>query len=344
MGNQKNELAASEQVIDEEQFYSTLRSYVVDAQEKIYRAVNDAMVTAYWKIGKDIHNACGENDRAPYGKKLLQMASKRLTSEFGKGFTVPNLRNMRQFHRMFPDIDMVRPELSWTHYRSLMRVQDDEARVFYLEEAVKSSWSTRQLDRQINTMFYQRLLSSRDKKPVEDEIETIVPKPKYTKIVHDPYVLEFLELEENEHYFENDLEEALLNHLQKFLMELGRGYTLVGRQVHIPIGKKHFRCDLVFYNILMRCYVLIDLKVEELTHDDLGQMQMYVNYYTREKMNPGDNKPIGILLCPEKDDMVVEYTLPEDNDQIYAAKYLPYLPTKDELLKELNLDDFEKLE
>ena len=214
MGNQKNELAASEQVIDEEQFYSTLRSYVVDAQEKIYRAVNDAMVTAYWKIGKDIHNACGENDRAPYGKKLLQMASKRLTSEFGKGFTVPNLRNMRQFHRMFPDIDMVRPELSWTHYRSLMRVQDDEARVFYLEEAVKSSWSTRQLDRQINTMFYQRILSSRDKKPVEDEIETIVPKPKYTKIVHDPYVLEFLELEENEHYFENDLEEALLNNPQ----------------------------------------------------------------------------------------------------------------------------------
>lgn len=327
---------------NEEQFYQTLRSYVIDAQKKIYVAVNAAMVTAYWKIGHDIHEACGDNDRAQYGKQLIKKISAKLTAEFGKGFTPSNLWNMHQFYRVFPELSMINPQLSWTHYRSLMRVPDKEARDFYLEEAVKSEWSTRQLDRQINTMFYQRLLSSRDKESVAAEIEKSVPKPEYTKILHDPYVLEFLELEDNEHYYEGELEQALIDHFQKFFLELGRGFTLVGRQVHLVIGKKHFHIDLVLYNILLRCYVLIDLKVDELTHDDIGQMQMYVNYYTRKKMNPGDIPPVGLLLCAEKDDAVVEYTLPEDNQQIFAAKYLPYLPTKEELRKELNLDDFQK--
>lgn len=328
--------------INEELFYQTLRSYVIDAQKKIYVAVNAAMVTAYWKIGHDIHEACGNSDRAQYGKQLIKKTSEKLTAEFGKGFTPSNLWNMHQFYRVFPELSMINPQLSWTHYRSLMRVLDKEAREFYLEEAVKSEWSTRQLDRQINTMFYQRLLSSRDKESVAAEIEKSVPKPEYTKILHDPYVLEFLELEDNEHYYEGELEQALIDHFQKFFLELGRGFTLVGRQVHLVIGKKHFHIDLVLYNILLRCYVLIDLKVDELTHDDIGQMQMYVNYYTRKKMNPGDIPPIGLLLCAEKDDAVVEYTLPEDNQQIFAAKYLPYLPTKEELRKELNLDDFQK--
>jgi predicted nuclease of restriction endonuclease-like (RecB) superfamily len=191
-------------------------------------------------------------------------------------------------------------------------------------------------------MFYQRLLSSRDKENVAREIEKSAPKPEYTKIVHDPYVLEFLELEDNEHFYEDDLEQAIIDHLQKFFLEMGRGFTFVGRQVHVVIGTKHFHIDLVLYNILLRCYVLIDLKIDELTHEDIGQMQMYVNYYTRERMNPGDIPPIGILLCAEKDDAVVQYTLPEDNQQIYAAKYMPYLPSKEELKRELNLDDFEK--
>lgn len=328
--------------MDENEFYQTLRSYVVEAQKKIYVAVNDAMVTAYWKIGRDIHTACGENDRAPYGKQLIKSASMKLAAEFGKGFTPANLRNMRQFYRMFQNPKLIRPELSWTHYRSLMRVPDEKARLFYLEEAVKSAWSTRQLDRQINTMFYQRLLSSRDKESVAAEIEKSAPKPEYTRIVHDPYVLEFLELEDNEHYYEGDLEQAIIDHLQKFFLEMGRGFTFVGRQVHVVIGKKHFHIDLVLYNILLRCYVLIDLKIDELTHEDIGQMQMYVNYYTRERMNPGDIPPIGILLCAEKDDAVVQYTLPEDNQQIFATKYMPYLPSKEELKRELNLDDFEK--
>lgn len=344
VGSKDGSKSNTQITLDEEQFYQNLRSHIVDAQKKIYAAVNAAMVLAYWQVGADIHAVCGDNDRAPYGKNLLKTVSDRLSDEFGKGFDITNLRKMHQFYRTFPDKSMLKPEISWSHYRLIMRVPDEQARSFYLRETVESAWSVRQLQRQINTMFYERLLSSRDKESVAAEIESTVPKPEYEKIIHDPYVLEFLELEEDEHYFEGDLEEALLNHLQKFLMELGRGYTLVGRQVHIPIGKKHFHLDLLFYNILMRCYVLIDLKTDELTHDDIGQMQMYVNYYTREKMNPGDNKPIGLLLCPEKDDMVIEYTLPEDNDQIFAAKYLPYLPTKEELRKELNLDDYERLE
>lgn len=201
---------------NEEQFYQTLRSYVIDAQKKIYVAVNAAMVTAYWKIGHDIHEACGDNDRAQYGKQLIKKISAKLTAEFGKGFTPSNLWNMHQFYRVFPELSMINPQLSWTHYRSLMRVPDKEARDFYLEEAVKSEWSTRQLDRQINTMFYQRLLSSRDKESVAAEIEKSVPKPEYTKILHDPYVLEFLELEDNEHYYEGELEQALIDHFQKF--------------------------------------------------------------------------------------------------------------------------------
>jgi len=329
-------------VVDENKFYENLRSYIVTAQKKIYAAVNSAMVTAYWQIGRDIHIACVENDRAPYGKQLLKNASLKLTAEFGKGFDETNLRKMRQFYRTFPVIEDLKPEVSWSHYRLLMRVPDDKARGFYLEETVKSAWSVRQLQRQINTMYYQRLLSSRDKESVAAEIEKSAPKPEYTKIVHDPYVLEFLELEDNEHYYEGDLEQAIINHLQKFFLEMGRGFTFVGRQVHLVIGKKHYHIDLVLYNILLRCYVLIDLKIDELTHEDIGQMQMYVNYYTRERMNPGDIPPIGILLCAEKDDAVVQYTLPEDNQQIFAAKYMPYLPTKEELKRELNLEDFEQ--
>lgn len=329
-------------VVDENKFYENLRSYIVTAQKKIYAAVNSAMVTAYWQIGRDIHIACGENDRAPYGKQLIKNASAKLTAEFGKGFDETNLRKMRQFYRTFPVIEDLKPEVSWSHYRLLMRVPDDKARGFYLEETVKSAWSVRQLQRQINTMFYQRILSSQDKESVAAEIEKSAPKPEYTKIVHDPYVLEFLELEDNEHYYEGDLEQAIINHLQKFFLEMGRGFTFVGRQVHLVIGKKHYHIDLVLYNILLRCYVLIDLKIDELTHEDIGQMQMYVNYYTRERMNPGDIPPIGILLCAEKDDAVVQYTLPEDNQQIFAAKYMTYLPTKEELKRELNLEDFER--
>lgn len=329
---------------DEEEAYQSARSCVIVAQRQIYKAVNSAMVQAYWRIGKIIHEKCGDNDRAAYGANLIGYLSERLTLEFGRGFDESNLRNMHRFYRMFPIQDALRPELSWTHYRQLMKVEDQKARQFYLEEAVKSGWSTRQLQRQINTMFYQRLLASRDKKSVAEEIEKLEPKPEYEQIIRDPYVLEFLDLPANEHYYESDLEQALIDHLQKFLLELGRGFSFVARQKKITMDGRNFYIDLVFYNYILKCFVLFDLKMDDLTHQDIGQMQMYVNYYTRELMNEGDNPPIGILLCAEKSDTLVRYTLPEDNSQIFASKYLPYLPTEEELKKELNVMDFHKLD
>ena len=330
--------------VQPENAYLSIRSYVIDAQKHVYSAVNAAMVTAYWNIGKAVYEVYGENDRAAYGKQVLKYISERLTAEFGKGFSVQGLRNMRQFYLAFPDRSKVREELSWSHYRLLMRVGDEDARMFYAEESVKAGWSVRQLQRQINTMFYHRILSSKDKESVAAEIQTSVPKPEYEKIIKDPYVLEFLDLPQNEHFYESELEQALIDHLQKFLLELGRGFSFVARQKHFNFDGRHFYIDLVFYNYILKCFVLIDLKTDDLAHQDVGQMQMYVNYYTREMMNEGDNPPIGILLCADKSDTLVRYTLPEDNTQIYAAKYMPYMPTEEELKRELNLGDFEKIE
>ena len=326
-----------------EDVYRQVRGYVVHAQQKVYKAVNSAMVEAYWQIGKAVHEACGENDRAAYGKQVLKILSERLTAEFGRGFSISALRTMRQFYYTFPIQHTLCVELNWSHYRLLMRVQDEKARNFYTEEAVKSGWSVRQLQRQINTMYYQRMLARQDKQSVAAEIETTVPKPEYEKIVKDPYVLEFLDLPKNEHFYESNLEQALIDHLQKFLLELGRGFSFVARQKHFNVEGRHFYIDLVFYNYILKCFVLIDLKTEDLTHQDIGQMQMYVNYYTREQMNEGDNPPIGILLCADKSDMLVRYTLPEGNTQIYASKYMAYMPSEEELKRELNLDDFQKL-
>ena len=330
--------------IKSEEIYHSIRNYVIDAQRQIYSAVNEAMVIAYWNIGKTIYEVCGKNERAAYGKKIIAYISEQLTAEFGKGFSVQGLRNMRQFYLAFPKRSGLKNELSWSHYRLLMRVEDENARVFYMDEAVKSGWSVRQLQRQINTMFYHRILASKDTNGVSKEIQNTIPKPEYEQIIKDPYVLEFLNLPKNEHYYETDLEQALIDHLQKFLLELGRGFSFVARQKHFNFDGRHFYIDLVFYNYILKCFVLVDLKTDDLTHQDIGQMQMYVNYYTRKMMNEGDNPPIGILLCADKSDTLVRYTLPEDNSQIYAAKYMAYMPTEEELKRELKLDDFEKIE
>lgn len=327
-----------------ETVYRSVRQYIIAAQKQLYAAVNTTMVEAYWNIGKTVYESCGENDRAAYGKQILDELSSRLTAEFGKGYSVRNLRNMRRFYLLFPIRQTVSAELSWSHYQQLMRVSNETERAFYAEESIKSGWSVRQLQRQINTMFYQRLLASRDKTSVAAEIEQTEPKPEYEQIIRDPYVLEFLDLPANEHFYESSLEQALIDHLQKFLLELGRGFSFVARQKHFAVDGRHFYIDLVFYNYITKCFVLIDLKTGDLTHQDLGQMQMYVNYYTRYMMNEGDNPPVGLLLCAQKSDTLVQLTLPEDNRQIYAAKYLPYLPTEEELKRELNLRDFEQLE
>ena len=322
--------------------YSRIRNSVITAQGKIYTAVNSAMVQAYWEIGEQIYIACGENDRAEYGKGLLKYLSEQLTAEFGKGFTVANLRNMRQFYLAYQKRYTLCSELSWSHYRILMRISDDKRREWYTEECAKSGWSVRQLERQINTMFYERLLSSKEKGAVAAEIQTTEPKPEYEKIIRDPYVLEFLDLPENPHFYEKDLEQAIIDHLQKFLLELGRGFSFVARQKKISFDGRHFYIDLVFYNYILKCFVLIDLKLGDLTHQDLGQMQMYVNYYTRELMNEGDNPPIGIVLCADKSDAIVKYTLSENDTQIFASKYMTYIPSEEEFKRELRLDDYKK--
>ena len=326
-----------------EQSYQIIRKSLLTAQVKVYTVVNSAMVQAYWEIGQEIHKACGENDRAEYGKKLLEYLSEQLTNEFGKGFTVTNLKNMRQFYRTFPIRQTLSSELSWSHYNLLMRIEDENSRQFYANECVKSNWSVRQLKRQIETFYYERLLISQDKESLSKEIELIENvEPK--NIIKDPYVLEFLGLEGKTSFYEKDLEQAIIDHLQKFLLELGRGFSFVSRQQKITFDGRHFFIDLVFYNYILKCFVLIDLKLGDLTHQDLGQMQMYVNYYTREMMNEGDNPPLGIVLCADKSEQIVEYTLPENNRQIYASKYKLYIPTEEEFKKELNLDNFVKKE
>lgn len=319
-------------------FYRQIASILDAARERAYAAVNFAMVEAYWEIGRSIVEEQGGKERAEYGEALLQGLAERLTADFGKGFDVSNLRYMRQFYQAFPIRDALRHELSWTHYRRLSRLPDSDARMWYMNECAESHWSTRQLERQINTMFRERLLASKDKETLSAEIQKSAPARRAEDIIRDPYVLEFLGFSDDAAFRESDLEQALITHLQKFLLELGRGFAFEARQKRITFDGRHFYIDLVFYNYLMRCFVLIDLKTGDLTHQDLGQMQMYVNYYTRELMNEGDNPPIGIVLCADKSDSIVEYTLPQDNDQVFAAKYLPYLPSKEELARELSAE------
>ncbi len=325
------------------EFYEGIKEILDSARNKVYQTANFAMVEAYWQIGKSIIEEQGGEDRAEYGTGLIKELSAQMTKDFGKGFTVANLKNMRQFYQTFPNGYALRSELSWTHYRLLMRVENDTARQFYLDEAVKSQWSTRQLERQINSFFYERLLSSKNREAVSQEIQTLEPSKSPEDIIRDPYVLEFLGLTPNDDFYESDLEQALITHLQKFLLELGRGFSFVARQKRITFDGRHFRIDLVFYNYILKCFVLIDLKIGDLTHQDLGQMQMYVHYYERELMNEGDNPPIGIVLCADKSDAVVRYTLPDDETQVFASKYKLYLPTEEELLKELK-QEYQALE
>ena len=287
-------------------------------------------------IGRVIVEKQGGNNKAEYGTALIKNLSKKMTKEFGKGFTVANLKNMRQFYLIFQKSYALRSELTWTHYRLLMRVENENARNFYIEECIKSNWSTRQLERQITTLFYERLLSSKDKEKVSKEIYKLEPQIKKAEdIIKDPYVLEFLGLPENTNFLEKNLEQALIDHLQKFLLELGRGFSFVARQKRITFDGRHFYIDLVFYNYLLKCFVLIDLKVGDLTHQDLGQMQMYVHYFEEEMMNEGDNPPIGIVLCADKSDSIVKYTLSKNETQVFASKYKAYLPSEEELLSEI---------
>ena len=320
----------------EDNIYKEIKSILEQARNKVYKVANSTMVEAYWNIGRVTVEKQGGSNKAEYGTALIKNLSKKMTKEFGKGFTVANLKNMRQFYLIFQKSYALRSELTWTHYRLLMRVENENARNFYIEECIKSNWSTRQLERQITTLFYERLLSSKDKEKVSKEIYRLEPQIKKAEdIIRDPYVLEFLGLPENTSFLEKNLEQALIDHLQKFLLELGRGFSFVARQKRTTFDGRHFYIDLVFYNYLLKCFVLIDLKVGDLTHQDLGQMQMYVHYFEEEMMNEGDNPPIGIVLCADKSDSIVKYTLSKNETQVFASKYKAYLPSEEELLSEI---------
>ena len=315
--------------------YHGIRDTLAQARAKACAAINFAMVGAYWDVGRQIDEATG--GRAEYGKGLLQYVSERLTAEFGKGYTPRNLRAMRQFYASFPIRHTLCAELSWSHYRLLMKVEENDRRVFYLKECVESNWSVRQLERQINSFYYERLLatqkSGHDK--VRGEIQALEPKTGPDFILKDPYILEFLDLKENRDYLESDLEQALIGQLQAFLLELGKGFSFVARQKRITSDGEHYYIDLVFYNFILKCFVLIDLKTGKLTPQDIGQMDFYVRLLEDKFRQPDDNATIGIILCSARDENVVRYSVLADKENLFASKYKLYLPTEEELKKEL---------
>ncbi len=316
--------------------YQQVREILASARSRAWQAVDRAMVESYWDVGRVIvDDEQGGTGRADYGKRLLEGLAERLQAEFGKGYDQSNLRNMRAFFLSYPIRDALRHELSWTHYRSLLRVEKLDARAFYEAEAVNARWSTRELERQINSLLFERLALSRDKAGVLALVQKGHEVRQPSDLVKDPFVLEFAGLRHDERYFESDLERALIAKLQQFLLELGKGFAFMGRQQRITLDGEHFFIDLVFYNRLTHSFVLLDLKVGKLTHQDLGQMQMYVNYYQRELTAPDENPPIGIVLCTDKSEAVVRYALPEGNTQIFASRYKLYLPTEEELATEL---------
>ena len=307
------------------------------ARKKVITTINLTMVHTYFEIGKMIVEEEQEGkERAKYGKHVLKDLSKKLTEKFGKGFSVDNLQNMRQFYLSYSiyETDSRKFILSWSHYLVLMRIEDPMERSFYEIECKANNWSLKECKRQMNVALYQRLALSRDK----DKVFQLAQKGQLIEssqdLIKDPYVLEFLGLEENTSYSESQLESKIIHHLQYFLLELGKGFAFIGRQVRFTFDEKHFKVDLVFYNRLLRCFVVIDLKLGEMTHQDLGQMQMYVNYYDRHVKLEEESPTIGILLCQKKSDAVVELTLPKDAN-IYASLYDLYLPDKQLLQQKL---------
>ena len=316
---------------------SALRSLIQTSRQQALRAVDAVQVQTCWEIGRHIVEfEQGGSTRAAYGARLLPLLARSLSEEFGRGFDVSNLRHMRVFYQLFPIRDALRRELSWTHYRLLLRVESESARRWYMEEAARQNWSTRALERQVNTLYYERLLSSSDRPAVEREAhENLSALQTPRDFVRDPVLLEFLGLPGTGKLLEADLEKALLDNLQAFLLELGRGFAFVARQYRISTESRDFFVDLVFYNYLLKCFVLFELKTGELTHQDIGQMDMYVRMMDDLKRAPDDNPTVGIILCTQRDASVVRYSVLQGNEQIFASRYRLVLPSEDELRAEL---------
>ncbi|HNC83964.1 MAG TPA: PDDEXK nuclease domain-containing protein [Nitrospira sp.] len=318
-----------------------LRGLIAQARQQVLRHVDQVQVQTCWQIGRHIVEfEQGGQVRAAYGKRLLPQLGQSLAQEFGKGFDERNLRHMRAFFQSFPIWNAVRSELSWTHYRVLARVENEEARLWYMQEAATQNWSSRALERQIGTLYYERLLLSQDKAAVEVEArENLTPLELSPRaFVRDPVMLEFLGLPNAGKLLESSLEQALMDKLQDFLLELGKGFAFVARQQRISTESKDFYIDLVFYNYLLKCFVLIDLKTGELTHQDIGQMDMYVRMYDDLRRGENDNPTVGMLLCGNKDQSVVRYSVLDESEQLFASKYRLVLPSEDELRQELERD------
>lgn len=321
-----------------------IRNLLIASRNQVVQTVNSVMVQTYWNIGKMIvEDEQNGETRAEYGKKQLQSISKTLTDEFGKGFDTTNLRKMRQFYLVFPNQDSVSLKLTWTHYRTLIRVENQSAREWYIQEAITNNWSVRALERQILKLYYERLLSSNDKTPLIDEanenikaLQTTEQTTDIKNYLRDPYVFDFLNLP-NEALLETNIEQALIDNLQKFLLELGRGFAFVERQQRLSVEEQDFYIDLVFYNFKLKCFLLIDLKLGKLTHQDVGQMDTYVRVYDKFHKSQDDNPTIGLILCSESSQAVAKYSVLSESKQLFSSKYLPFLPTIEELEYELEI-------
>jgi predicted nuclease of restriction endonuclease-like (RecB) superfamily len=321
-----------------EQLHEQIVSVIESSRQSAYKAVNTSMVLSYWDIGRLIleEEQYGK-ERANYGTFLISEMAKRLQKKYGTGYAQQSLRNYRQFYKKFPIRSAVRSELTWTHYKLIMRIENPNARAFYEQETIKANWDTRALERQIHTFYYERLLASSDREGVEKEAEektaslSISPRD----FVKNPFVLEFLGIQPDHSLYESDLEQYIMNNLQQFILELGRGFAFVARQQYIRADTDEFYIDLVFYNYILKCFVLIDLKMGKLTHQDVGQMDMYVRMYEDKFKIEGDNPTIGIILCSERNETVVKYSVLNDSQQLFASKYMLYLPSEAELKAEL---------
>jgi len=314
-----------------------IRDILLSSRTNLAQTVNTTMVQTYWHIGKIIvEDEQKGSTRAAYGKKQLDFISQKLSLEFGKGFDTRNLRNMRKFYFYFPIWNAVSTKLSWTHYRRLISIENSEARQWYIKEAVENNWSARALDRQISNLYYERLLSSKEKLPVENEAKekTKALQVEAKDVLRDPYIFDFLNLP-NKSLLESDIEQSLIDNLQEFLLELGRGFAFVSRQKRLSVEEQDFYIDLVFYNYKLKCFLLIDLKLGKLTHQDVGQMDTYVRIYDKFEKGEDDNTTIGLILCSEKSQAVAKYSVLSESKQLFSSKYLPYLPSEEELRVEL---------
>jgi predicted nuclease of restriction endonuclease-like (RecB) superfamily len=322
-------------IIENNNLYEFSRELIINSRKTVYQTANFQMVETYWRIGEKIVKEQGGAERAKYGDGLIVSLSAKLTAEFGNGFSVRNLRAMRQFYLQFPIRHALRAELSWTHYRSLIRVENPKAREVYMNEAADNTWSTRFLDEQVDKHFYERLIASHKDavNELNEKAQLVINPQDY--ILKDPLLLDYYELKDNTKYRESDIEQMIIDNLQKFLLELGRGFSFVARQQRINTEFSHYFIDLVFYNYILKCFVLIDLKIGKLTHQDIGQMDMYVRMYDKLNRTEGDNPTIGIILCEEKDRAEVKFSVLADNEQLFATKYKLYMPTEEELRNEI---------